>query len=86
MRAFKPFPSAKICICLRITAPCSAISLKKLHLKTSDSKRIINRGELIKSLYSVTCRIITHVVDLWHVPYRRDDLHSNWHSYAHACC
>ena len=35
--------------------------------------------ELVKSLYSVTCRIITHVVDLWHVPYRRVDLHSNWH-------
>ena len=41
MRAFKPFPSAKICICLRITAPYSAISLKKRHLKTSDSKRIV---------------------------------------------
>lgn len=39
MRALKPFPSAKIC--LRITAPYSAISLKKGHLKTSDSKRIV---------------------------------------------
>ena len=44
MRAFKPFPSAKICICPRIitiTATYSAISLKKGHLKTSDSKRIV---------------------------------------------